>query len=159
VFIETVDPSFRIPKLVVNVVCNTYSGEKFSGEIFLDGTGSCTPRKILDFLNSESLFLPVKTSSQETPRLISKNALILVETSRFIPDVRKETSAFLTQRRNALFQVQSLGSLHAEILIDTPKDQARVLDVLNLAQRFLPVLYEEKYCLLNSNRILEVLET
>jgi hypothetical protein len=83
---------------------------------------------------------------------------VLVNVGPFTPDVRKETSSFLTQRKKALFLVQCIGSIHAEVLIDTPDYQARVLDVLNLAERFLPILVEENYCLLNSSRIFEVME-
>lgn len=157
-FPETSEQIFRIPKLVAPVVCHTVSGERFSGEIFLDGTGKCTPAGLLEFFNSDPLFLPVKTLTEVGSRLISKNALVLVDTGRFVPDLRKETSAFLTQRRKALFLVQGYGSLHADVLMDTPADQARVLDVLNLAERFLPVLVDESYCLLNSSRIIEVTE-
>jgi hypothetical protein len=158
VFTETTEQNFRIPKTVAQVTCHSFSGEKFEGEIYLDGPTSRTPSQILDFFNSDSLFLPVKTSANEPPRLISKNSLVLVNVGPFTPDVRKETSSFLTQRKKALFLVQCIGSIHAEVLIDTPDYQARVLDVLNLAERFLPILVEENYCLLNSSRIFEVME-
>jgi hypothetical protein len=156
--IETVELTFRIPKVAFPVVCHTFTGEKFAGEIFLDVGDRRVPGRVLEFFNSGPLFLPVRISGEEKPRIVSKNCLTFVETSPFVPDIRKDPSEFLTQRKNALFLVESLGSIPAEILIDTPADQSRVLDVLNLAQRFVPVLYDSKYCLLNTSRILEVKE-
>jgi hypothetical protein len=63
VFTETTEQNFRIPKTVAQVTCHSFSGEKFEGEIYLDGPTSRTPSQILDFFNSDSLFLPVKTSA------------------------------------------------------------------------------------------------
>lgn len=155
---ETLEQEFRIPKSSVKIVCNTVTGEKIDGEIFLDAGQNASAPHIADFFNSEMLFLPLKTSAEKQSRLISKNAIAFVETGRFLPNLRQETSAFLTKRKMARFIVDSFRTVDAEILIDTPVDQARVLDVLNLANRFLPVLYDGKYCLLNTNRILEVTE-
>lgn len=157
--VETLEQEFRIPKSVLRVICNTVTGEKIDGEIFLDAGRTSSAPQIADFFNSEKCFLPIRTSPEHQLRIISKHAIALVETGRLLPDVRKEPSVFLTKRKKARLVVDSLGTIDAEILIDTPADQARVLDVLNLANRFLPILYDDKYCLLNVSRILEVRES
>jgi hypothetical protein len=155
---ETLEQEFRIPKSAVKIFCHTVSGEKLDGEIFLDAGPDASARQIADLFNSERLFLPIKTAAERQPRLLSKNAIAFVETGRFLPDIRKEPTAFLTKRKMARFMMDSFGTIDAEILIDTPADQARVQDVLNLANRFLSVLFGERYCLINTNRILEVQE-
>jgi hypothetical protein len=154
---ETLE-EFRIPKSAVKIFCNTVTGEKIEGEIFLDAGSDASARQIADFFNSERLFFPIKIVTQQHPRLLSKNAIALVETGRFLPDIRKHPFAFLTKRKMARFMMDSFETIDAEILIDTPADQARVQDVLNLPNRFLSVLFGERYCLINTNRILEVQE-
>ena len=152
---ETAEQEFRIPKTVAPVICHTISDETIPGEIFLDVMGKCAPKHIQDFFNNDALFFPIRTAQAERPLLLSKEIVVLVEAVTAFPP---ETILTLSDRKKAILDIQSLGSIHCEILIDSPVERSRVLDALNLSKHFVPVLWKDKFSLLNIRHILKIVE-
>ncbi len=152
---DTAEKEFRIPKKVAPVICYTISDETIAGEIFLDVLGKCAPKHIQEFFDNEALFFPIRTAQAERPLLLSKETVVLVEAVSAFPP---ETILSLSDRKKAILDVKSLGSIECEILIDSPVERSRVLDALNHSKQFVPVLWKDKFSLLNIHQILKIAE-
>jgi hypothetical protein len=150
---ETAQQEFRIPKTVAPVICYTISDETIPGEIFLDVVTKCHPKHILEFFDKDALFFPIRTAQAGRPLLLSKEMVVLVEAvSAFSP------GTILSDRKKAVLDLPSLGSVHCEILIDSPVERCRVLDALNDSKHFIPVLWKDKFSLVNVRHIQKIVE-
>jgi hypothetical protein len=156
--IESAEKQFKIPKTVAPVVCHTIAGEALAGEIFLDVSGRGTPQHLQKFFESDSLFFPIRTPAAEKPVLIARRVLALVELVPFSELVRSDASVMLSEKKGAILEVQGLGAINCEILIDTPAERSRILDVLNDSCRFLSVIRDNIYSLINKSHIFRVIE-
>ncbi|MCI0413334.1 hypothetical protein L0222_11110 [bacterium] len=152
---ETAEKEFRIPKTVAPVICHTISDEAIPGEIFLDVVSKCTPKHIQNFFDHDALFFPIRTAQAERPLLLSKEMVVLVEAvSAFPPG----TMLALSDRKKAVLDVRSVGSIHCEVLIEGPIERSRVLDVLNQSKNFVAIVWQEKFSLVNIRHILKIVE-
>lgn len=150
---ETAQQEFRIPKTVAPVICHTVSNETIPGEIFLDVVAKCGPKHIHEFFDTHALFFPIRTAHAGRPLLLSKEMVVLVEAvSAFSPET------ILSDRKKAVLDLPSLGSIHCEILIDSPVERSRVLDALNDSKHFIPVLWKDKFSLVNIRHIQKIVE-
>ena len=150
---ETAQQEFRIPKTVAPVVCYTISDETIPGEIFLDVVTKCGPKHIQDFFDKDAVFFPIRTAQAGRPLLLSKEMVVLVEAvSAFSP------ATILSDRKKVVLDISSLGSIHCEILIDSPVERSRVLDALNDSKHFIPVLWKDKFSLVNVRHIQKIVE-
>jgi hypothetical protein len=156
--IEIATKEFKIPKTLSPVVCHTTAGETIAGDIFLDVIGQCSPSHIHDFFEADALFFPVRTTETEKPFLIAKEVLVLVEIISSRSRLQSDTSILLCEKKPAVLDVQGLRSVTCEIVIDTPADRSRILDVLNHAGHFLSIVWNNTPSLVNKRHILRVVE-
>jgi hypothetical protein len=155
---EITTVQFKIPKTIVPVVCHTTAGESITGDIFLDVMGKWALPQLHEFFESETPFFPIRTSVMENPFLIARNVLVLVELISFATLLRTDTSILLSKKKPVVLHLQGLGSFQCEILIDTPDDRSRILDVLNHPGRFLSVIWNNTYSLVNKAHIFRAVE-
>ncbi len=72
--------------------------------------------------------------------------------------LQSEASIALCDRKSAALNLASLGSVDCEILIDSPDDRSRILDVLNQPGQFVSVIRNDNYSLINKLHINGVVE-
>lgn len=150
---ETAEQEFRIPKTVAPVICYTISDETIPGEIFLDVVAKCGPKHIQNFFDNSALFFPIRTAQAGRPLLLSKEIVVLVEAvTAFSPET------FLSDKKKAILDLRSHESIHCEILIDSPVERSRVLDALNQSKHFVPILWKDKFALVNIHHIQKIVE-
>ena len=155
---EITTVQFKIPKTIVPVVCHTTAGKLITGEIFLDVSGKWALQQLHEFFETDTPFFPIRESETEKPFLIARNVLVLVELISFASLLQTDTSILLNKKRPVVLHLQGLGSVDCEMLIDTPDDRSRVLDVLNHPGCFLSVVWNNTYSLVNKAHIFKAVE-
>lgn len=128
---------YRIEKNRCRVTVTTMSGEKLTGEIFLQpfAVNHNGPETPLDIFNSTEEFFPLTLDDGET-RLLSISRLA---------DVRWKTKESSEVDRASVSRITSLevrlvtGATHrGTMLMEVPTRHARILDFLNFhSERFL----------------------
>jgi hypothetical protein len=156
--IEIATREFKIPKTISPVICHTTDGKSIEGDIFLDVIGKYSPNHIHDFFEADALFFPLRTVETEKPFLIPKSILVLVEVVTSRTRIQNDPSTMLSEKKSAVLDLQGMGSVTCEVVIDTPVDQSRILDVLNHSGQFLPVIWNNAPSLINKLHILRVVE-
>lgn len=151
-------PELRIPKALVSIVCHARNGEQTTGEVFLDLIANPTSQHILNYFNSDSLYFPLRTSDSKRPVLVAKNSLIRVDIVGFLSQLMKEPSAPFLIRTSAVLEIETIGTLQGEFLIDSPVEQSRVLDTLNRSRQFIPLSIDGVYSLVNTRYLYKVRE-
>ena len=155
---EMTTVQFKIPKTIVPVVCHTTAGKLISGDIFLDVSGKWALRQLHEFFETDTPFFPIRESETEKPFLIAKNVLVVVELISFVTLLARDTSVVLSKKKPVLLDLQGVGPVDCEILIDPPADRSRVLDVLNHTGCFLPIVWNNNYSLVNKAHIASAVE-
>ena len=155
---EMTTVQFKIPKTNVPVVCHTTAGEAIAGNIFLDVMGKWALQHLHEFFETEIPFFPIQASKTEKPFLIARKVLVLVELISFATLLQKDTSIMLSKKKFVILDLQGLGPVHCEILIDTPADRSRILDVLNHPGNFLSIVWNDTYSLVNKTHIFRAVE-
>jgi hypothetical protein len=72
--------------------------------------------------------------------------------------LQSEASISLCDRKSAALNLTSLGSVNCEVLIDSPDDRSRILDILNRPGQFVSVIRNDNYSLINKLHINGVVE-
>jgi len=149
----------RVPKISVAIRCHTVSQETLSGEIFLDMMSSAgfTKSQVLEFFNSTQLFFPLKTESGKSI-LIQKQMLLRVDIPELFSEYESEVFSSLDFKKEAALHFASAITIRGSIIVDMPKEHARILDVLNSGRTFIPVLLDTTLSLINTHHILNVEE-
>lgn len=149
----------RIPKIAVAIRCYTTYKESLSGQVFLDmmTTSGFTTSQILEFFNSPQLFFPLKLDSGKGI-LLQKQTLIRVDVPDLFQEYESEVSSQLDFKRETILHLAMAEPLHGSMIVDMPKEHARVLDVLNSARIFIPFLLETTLTLINTHHVYRVEE-
>lgn len=154
------EQQFRIPKISVPVICHTLQGEKIAGDIFVDviSLQGYTTQQLLDYLNAQPPFFPIRTSTAQRPLLILKDSLVQVDVPHLMKQYQEETSTTLAQKKEAILYMQTLGPVRGIVILDLPEEYARILDLLNLKRTFFPAIIHEQFVILNSHHIYKIEE-
>jgi hypothetical protein len=153
------ESQFRIPKISVPIVCQMMSEEQISGEIFVDDLGSheYTSQQLIDFFNDAPQYFPLRVPAPGKPILISKKWVSHIEVTGMIDRFREESAPLSSQKQAILYRA-GLPPVEATIILDMPEDHSRLLDLLNLGQRFIPAIINGSYSLINAHRIRKIEE-
>ena len=153
------ESQFRIPKISAPINCLMMSGEKISGEIFVDDLGSheYTAQQLIDFFNDEPPYFPIRTSIGSKPILIQKSWVAQIEIIGMIKRFQEQAAPLVSQKR-AILHRPPLAPVEATIILDMPEDHSRLLDLLNLLLTFIPAIVEGTYCLVNARQIFKIEE-
>lgn len=145
---------YRIPRDQTQVRILLDDGRMIEGAIFTAAAGpNGSPETVLDrLLDPAEEFLPLAVGTDRL--LLNKGGILLVE-------VPPEAAADLVPEEGAtavLVRVTLAGgtSLLGRLAIQMPQERSRVLDYLNAAPRFLPVLGEQRVALLQKRFIVSV---
>jgi hypothetical protein len=143
----------RIPKVPVAIHCHSTGGESFSGQVFLDMTSSAgfTTSQILEFFNTPQPFFPLKLESGQSI-LIQKWILFRIDVPELFHEYESEVFSLVDSRQEAVLHFAGY-SLRGSIIVDMPKEHARVLDVVNSGRSFLPFLLETTLSLINVHHL------
>lgn len=155
------EPQFKIPKISVSIICQMMTGEKISGEIFVDDLGSqdYTSQQLIDFFNDVPPYFPCRASGGSKPILIQKSWVAQIEIIDMMAKFQAQAEAPIVVRKNATLYRSGLESVQATIILDMPEDHSRVMDLLNLRQTFFPAIIADRYCLVNARQIYKIEET
>src|SRR5439155_26060969 len=98
------ESQFRIPKISAPINCLMMSGEKISGEIFVDDLGSheYTAQQLIDFFNDEPPYFPIRTSIGSKPILIQKSWVAQIEIIGMIKRFQEQAAPLVSQKRAIL---------------------------------------------------------
>ncbi|SDN69198.1 hypothetical protein SAMN04488516_1058 [Desulfonauticus submarinus] len=111
--------------------------------------------RVIDILNGNSLFLPVKAKNNDI-FLINKNHLLQVKLSK--DDLSLEFDDYIltsstTKLRQVKVYLNSGNVLCGYIMLESLEHTLRVLDYLNMTKQFFPLFTEENIIYLNRSKV------
>ena len=145
---------YRVPKVETNVRILLDDGRTIEGSLFTATIGpNGGPESVLDrLLDSSEEFLPLATGDDRL--LLNKGGIILAEApidavgEDLLEDGAKEVLVRMT--------LSGGTSLLGRLAIRMPAGRARVLDYLNAAPRFVPLLGDRRVSLIHKRFIVTV---
>lgn len=145
---------YKVPRNEVQVRILLDDGRMIEGTIYTATVGpNGGPETVLDrLLDPSEEFLPLAAGTDRL--LLNKGGILLVE----IPPEAAGKTDFEEGAKEVLVRVTLAGgtSLLGKLAIRMPEESSRVLDYLNAAPRFLPVLGERRIALLQKRFIVSV---
>lgn len=151
--------AYRIPKEAVEVDLRVEGGLALHGRVFATSVvpHHSGPERVLDMLNREGHpYLPVK--GEEGGVLIHKDRILRVRSL----DERDKRLTFGDpgDLDEALVRLLLAGAekLDGRIVLEGPPERRRLLDYLNAAPRFFPLLCEDGTWLVNQDFLVSVRE-
>jgi hypothetical protein len=144
--------SLRVPRREVAVRIQLDDGRSLEGKLF---TAQLAPDglagRVVDYLNDTAEeFIPLACGDDRF--LLNKSGIIAVE----VPDGRDEIEGWDSHTgREVLVRLTLPGgtNLLGRILIVMPPERSRVLDYLNAAPRFFPLIGERQVTLVHRNYV------
>lgn len=148
---------FRVPKREQPVRFVLDDGRTVDAGVFAPVTGpDGRPGRVLDRLNDLSEeFLPVHSSTDRF--LLSKSGIVAVQIDGAVPDV---TGVDPEGGREVGVRISLAGGtgLVGRLLVVMPRERSRVVDYLNAAGRFFPLLGEGHVTLVQKRFVVSVRE-
>jgi hypothetical protein len=146
---------FRVPKREVPARILLDDGRLLDGTVFTAISGrEGGPQRVAERLNDpEEEFLPVGADGNRF--LLNKSGIITVEIAEGAEEEPADLEAgrLIPVRMTLTGGVSVIGRLHVVM----PAERSRVLDYMNAAPRFLPLLGEGKVTLIQRSYIVSVL--
>jgi len=147
--------TLRVPQLEVPVKVLIDNGQILEGRVFVPEIGpDGQPGRVLDRLNDpDDHFLPMAVSDDRL--LLNKSGIVTVD----LADVEHEVAGFAEHvGTEALVRITlAVGTaVVGKLFVRMPPQRARVLDFLNAAGRFIPVLTGEHVLLVQRSYVLFV---
>ena len=144
---------FRVPMREVRVRILMDNGQTFDGVVYAPAEGpDGRPGRVLDRLNGEGEgFIPLACDDDHL--LLNKSGIVSVQ----VPRGQQEAASLDEEPgRKVPIRITLVGgtSLVGRIAIQMPPDRSRVLDYLNAAPRFVPVLGEDHVTLVHRSYML-----
>ncbi len=145
---------YKVPRNEVQVRILLDDGRMIEGTLYTATVGpNGGPETVLDrLLDPSEEFLPLAAGGDRL--LLNKGGILLVE----IPPEAAGKTDLEEGAKEALVRVTLAGgtSLLGKLAIRMPEESSRVLDYLNAAPRFLPLLGERRIALLQKRFIVSV---
>jgi hypothetical protein len=141
----------QIPTHAIAVEIHTADGKQFAGTLYAAEVRfvSGQPAEVIHLLNDERAFLPFQTTTRKGRRreqvILNKDHIVRVRLAR--PPAspgEEETSVNDEEAPGPCTLVLSDGTRVAgRVAVETPRFQSRLVDKLNHAERFIPVISDK----------------
>lgn len=145
--------AFAVPKEKQLVTVYLLGGETLEGNIYLEFFSSARTlhQKMLAFLEDRNAFFPL--SSGGAPAFLHKGAIRMVEIH-----YPEEDEAFKIMHVELVTMIFRDGSqVSGDLMADVPAEKRRLLDCMNLPDRFLSMKVYGKVCYINKEAVQKVL--
>jgi hypothetical protein len=165
--VEELSSTYRVPKEPVEVELRIDGGVRMSGQVYLSSQAEGHPgrERVLDLLNKpDRPYLPIRAEGDH--RLVSKKRIVLLRT---LDDRdRRLTTDALTESRTAQVRLSvawgasggasGAVSLDGSVIIEGRPERRRLLDYLNAAPRFFPLIRDDGVYLVNQDFVVHLKE-
>jgi hypothetical protein len=138
----------------------TTDGVRASGSLYLVAASYTRggPEDVADLLNDERTFVPFAGHDpSERPGVLHKGHIVRVHTGASPVDLQNAPATSRTDGVGACTLLLDDGTwLEGRLCVDTPLASSRLVDKLNLATRFVPVLAEDGLVFVNRDHVIRV---
>jgi hypothetical protein len=146
---------YRVPQREFPVRITLVNGETLDGVLFAPATGpDGAPGRLVDRLNdAEEHFLPLARSGQAG--LLQKGSVVAVHLDPVLGAAELHDGEHAREVRIRVILETNL-ELEGDVNYTMPPEKGRILDYLNAAPRFVPLLTGEGTTLFNRERVVRV---
>lgn len=147
---------FRVPQRRIAVALTLAGGEEIEGELYAPTAGrDGAPGRLGDRLNDEhERFLPLSSASGGI--LIGKRSIVAVRLGPEDSAIEMGEQDPAREVRLIRVSLENGAALEGRVAYTMPPERRRLMDFLNAAPRFVPLLDGETVTLINTERVVEV---
>lgn len=136
----------RVPTRQIHVEVVISTGAHVQGSLFVHESPyySCNSEYVVHLLNDERTFLPLAVDEHPAaPFIVNKSHIVRVRLPLPAQERSEQTEHAAIDHADCTLHLADGDSVKGTLSLDTPETSSRVVDKLNLAESFVPVVTDE----------------
>ncbi len=148
---------FAVPKDRQEVTVQLDDGQTIEGAVFLELSPNAITvhHRMVAFLEDESLFFPLKTTSGGTEFINKKNIKFIVLNYQAEREQVEQAIRLMQVKQVNVFFLDG-KSMNGMLIAEVPQEKARLSDCLNLPSRFLDLKTDGRITYINKGKVRKV---